>query len=85
MRRIRLLCGFERLNGPLSSCVGRQHRNNGRKDDFSHQCFWHARLQCNTPPYNVRFDYSAYRRRHTIAPMAEIRQQVSSAIVWHRT
>ena len=32
------LCGFARLSGWLSGCVGRQRCNNGRKDDFSHQC-----------------------------------------------
>jgi hypothetical protein len=37
----------------------------------------------NTPPYNIRFYHSAYRRvaPHAIAPMAEIRQKVCAALV----
>jgi hypothetical protein len=39
MRRTGLLCAFRRLSGLLGGCVGWQNRNNGRKDDFSHQLF----------------------------------------------
>ena len=55
-------------------------------------CAWHglygtaiapAGSRRNTPPYNIRFYHSAYRRvaPHAIAPMAEIRQKVCAALV----
>jgi hypothetical protein len=47
----------------------------------NHENYRHSRR--NTPPNNVGFDHSAYRRiaPHAVAPIAEIWQQVSSAFI----